>query len=195
MTTHRHCSEPRAGEFPRARVVHDRIHARDDRLVSSAGITAGIDLSLALVAEDHGPAVSLACAKMPVVPGNAREDRLSLGLLLVAPRHPETPLGKVQTDVMEHVSEAFPVERLADIGGVSPRSIARLFVTELGVTPHDFVEGVRPDQAGNLPESTRLAVKTIAFDCGFSGPAQMRNAFQRRLNVTPRQYRAGFRRE
>ncbi len=195
VTTHWLCSEQLASQFPLARVVHDRIHARDDRLVTSAGITAGIDLSLALVAEDHGPAVSLACAKMLVVVAQRQGGQSQFSPLLVAPHDPQTPLGKVQTYVMEHVSEAFPVERLADIGGVSPRSIARLFVTELGITPHEFVEGVRLDQARNLLESTMLAVKTIAFDCGFSGPAQMRNAFQRRINVTPQQYRASFRRE
>ncbi len=195
VTTHWLCSEQLARQFPLARVVHDRIHARDERLVTSAGVTAGIDLSLALVAEDHGSAVSLACAKMLVVVAQRQGGQSQFSPLLVAPRNPQTPLGKVQTYVMEHVGESFSVERLADIGGVSPRSIARLFVTELGVTPHDYVEGVRLDQARNLLESTTLALKTIAFDCGFSGPAQMRNAFQRRINVTPLQYRSSFRRE
>jgi transcriptional regulator GlxA family with amidase domain len=193
VTTHWLCSEQLATRFPAARVEHDRIYSRDDRLVTSAGVTAGIDLSLALVGEDHGPALSLACAKALVVVAQRQGGQSQFSPLLISVRDPETPLGKVQTYVTEHIREAFPVERLADIGGVSPRSIARLFVSELRVTPHEFVEGVRLDQARKLLESTEVALKTIAFDCGFTSPDQMRSAFQRRLNVTPQQYRGSFR--
>jgi transcriptional regulator GlxA family with amidase domain len=93
---------------------------------------------------------------------------------------------------MDHIAEAFPVERLADVAGVSARSIARLFVRELGITPHDFVEGIRIDHARNLLEATDQALKVIAFDCGFASPDQMRSAFQRRLGVTPLRYRESF---
>lgn len=192
VTTHWLCSTQLATQFPAANVEHDRIYARDDRLVTSAGVTAGIDLGLALVAEDHGPALSLACAKALVVVAQRQGGQSQFSPLLTSVSEPETPLGKVQTYVMDHIHESFPVERLADIGGVSPRSIARLFVSELGITPHEFVEGVRLDQARNLLESTEGALKTIAFDCGFASPDQMRSAFQRRLNVTPQQYRRSF---
>jgi len=192
VTTHWLCSEQLATQFPAARVEHDRIYSRDDRLVTSAGVTAGIDLSLALVGEDHGPELSLSCAKALVVVAQRQGGQSQFSPLLTSVRDPETPLGKVQTYVMDHIREAFPVERLADIGGVSPRSIARLFVSELRVTPHEFVEGVRLDQARKLLESTEVALKTVAFDCGFTSPDQMRSAFQRRLNVTPQQYRGSF---
>lgn len=192
VTTHWLCSAQLAAEFPAARVEHNRIHARDDRLVTSAGITAGIDLSLALVGEDHGSSVSLACAKALVVVAQRQGGQSQFSPLLVPISDAATPLGKVQAYVMEHVREAFPVERLAEIAGVSARSIARLFVRELSVTPHEYVEGVRLDHARNLLESTEAALKAIAFDCGFAGPDQMRSAFQRRLNVTPVQYRGSF---
>jgi transcriptional regulator GlxA family with amidase domain len=113
--------------------------------------------------------------------------------LLVPMSDPVTPLGKVQAYVLEHPNEPFSVERLAVIAGTSERSIARLFVSELGVTPHDFIEGVRLDQARNLLESTDLALKSVAFDCGFATPERMRGAFQRRLGVSPLQYRESFR--
>jgi transcriptional regulator GlxA family with amidase domain len=192
VTTHWMCSQQLAMRFPAARVEHNRIHARDDRLVTSAGVTAGIDLTLALVGEDHGPALSLACAKALVVVAQRQGGQSQFSPLLTPVRHAETPLAKVQTYVMDHVGEAFPVERLAEIAGISPRSIARLFVSELGVTPHEFVEGVRLDQARNLLESTEMALKAVAFDCGFTSPDQMRSAFQRRLDVTPQQYRGSF---
>lgn len=193
VTTHWSCSQRLAAQFPAARVEHNRIYARDDRLVTSAGVTAGIDLSLALVGEDHGPALSLACAKALVVVAQRQGGQSQFSPLLTSVRDAETPLGKVQTYVMDHIREAFPVERLAEIGGISPRSIARLFVSELGITPHEFVEGVRLDQARNLLESTEMALKAVAFDCGFTSPDQMRSAFQRRLDVTPQQYRGSFR--
>jgi transcriptional regulator GlxA family with amidase domain len=192
VTTHWLCSAQLAAMFPMARVEHDRIHARDDRLVTSAGVTAGIDLSLALVGEDHGSAVSLACAKSLVVVAQRQGGQSQFSPLLLAPGDTGTPLARVQAHVMEHISEAFPVERLAEIAGVSPRSIARMFVRGLNITPHDFVEGVRIDQARNLLEATDLALKVIAFDCGFASPDQMRSAFQRKLGVTPLRYRESF---
>jgi transcriptional regulator GlxA family with amidase domain len=141
VTTHWLTSQQLAAEFPAARVEHNRIHARDERLVTSAGVTAGIDLSLALVGEDHGPAISLACAKALVVVAQRQGGQSQFSPLLLPVSDPESPLGKVQAYVMEHIREAFPVERLAGIAGVSARSIARIFVRELGVTPHDYVEG------------------------------------------------------
>jgi transcriptional regulator GlxA family with amidase domain len=192
VTTHWLCSAQLAAMFPKARVEHDRIHARDDRLVTSAGVTAGLDLSLALVGEDHGSAISLACAKGLVVVAQRQGGQSQFSPLLLPPSETETPLAKVQAYVMEHIGQPFPVERLAEIAGVSPRSIARLFVRELNITPHDFVEGVRIDHARSLLEATELALKVVAFDCGFASPDQMRNAFQRRLGITALQYRESF---
>jgi transcriptional regulator GlxA family with amidase domain len=146
VTTHWLCSAKLAETFPTANVEHDRIYARDGRLVTSAGVTAGIDLTLALVAEDHGPALSLACAKGLVVVAQRQGGQSQFSPLLLPPNDTATPLGKVQAYVMENISESLPVERLAQIAGVSARSIARLFIRDLGMTPHDFVEGVRIDQ-------------------------------------------------
>lgn len=193
VTTHWLCSSKLADMFPAAHVEHDRIYARDDRLVTSAGVTAGIDLTLALVGEDHGPAVSLACAKGLVVVAQRQGGQSQFSPLLLPPSDTTTPLGKVQAHVMGHIGESFPVERLAEIAGVSARSIARLFVRDLGLTPHDFVEGVRIDHARNLLEATDKPLKIVAFDCGFASPDQMRSAFQRRLGVTPVRYRESFR--
>jgi transcriptional regulator GlxA family with amidase domain len=192
VTTHWLCSAELAARFPKARVEHDRIHARDGRLVTSAGVTAGIDLSLALVGEDHGSAVSLACAKGLVVVAQRQGGQSQFSPLLLAPGEIVTPLAKVQAHVMEHIGEVCPVERLAEIAGVSARSIARMFVRELNITPHDFVEGIRIDHARNLLEATDLALKAVAFDCGFASPDQMRSAFQRKLGITPLRYRESF---
>jgi len=192
VTTHWQSAAQLAARFPAARVEPDRIYVRDDRLVTSAGVTAGIDLTLALVAEDHGPALSLACAKGLVVAAQRQGGQSQFSPLLLPLGASTTPLGRVQAYVTQHRREAFPVERLAEIAGVSSRSIARLFVRELGMTPHEFVEGVRIDHARKLLEATGLAMKTVAFECGFATPGQMRSAFQRRLGVSPVRYRENF---
>jgi transcriptional regulator GlxA family with amidase domain len=193
VTTHWLSSAQLAATFPKAHVEHDRIHVRDGRLVSSAGVTAGIDLALALVGEDHGPAIALAAAKTLVVMAQRQGGQSQFSPLLLPLHESTSPLGKVQAYVADHLSESFSVERLAQIAGVSQRSIARMFVQVMGVTPHDFIESIRIDQARNLLEATEMALKIVAFNCGFANPDQMRNAFQRRIGVTPVQYRERFR--
>ncbi len=192
-TTHWQNAAQLAARFPACRVEHDRIHARDGALVTSAGVTAGIDLALALVGEDHGDALALACAKRLVVVAQRQGGQSQFSPLLLPQSDPETPIGRVRTYVIDHLAEPFPVERLAEIAGTSLRTIARLFVRELGQTPHDFVESVRIDQARNLLEATERALKAVAFDCGFASPEQMRAVFQRRLGLSPLRYRDSFR--
>lgn len=192
VTTHWQNAPRLAADFPKARVEQDRIYLRDGPLVTSAGVTAGIDLALALVGDDHGAAIALSCAKRLVVAAQRQGGQSQFGPFLLQPSAPNSPLAKVQAYVMQHPAEAFPVERLAEIAGTSARSIARLFTGELGVTPHEFVESVRIDHARNLLEASDGALKAIAFDCGFGSAEQMRLVFQRRLGVTPARYRESF---
>jgi transcriptional regulator GlxA family with amidase domain len=193
ITTHWQNSTHLAALFPNACVEHDRIHVRDGALVTSAGVTAGIDLALALVAEDHGQALALACAKQLVVVAQRQGGQSQFSPLLPTAAGAETPVGRVQAYVVAHLHERLPVRRLAEIAGVGERSIARAFVAEIGVTPHDYVEGVRLNQARNLLEATDYPLKAVAFDCGFATSEQMRAAFQRRLGTSPGRYRDNFR--
>jgi transcriptional regulator GlxA family with amidase domain len=193
VTTHWQAAARLASQFPAARVESDRIFSRDGALVTSAGVTAGIDLALELVAEDHGAAIALACAKRLLVVTQRQGGQSQFSPLLQRRSAGDTPLRKVQDYVLAHVGEPFPVERLAGIAGTSARTVARLFVQEMGLTPHDFVENVRLDQARNLLEASDLALKAVAFDCGFAGPEQMRAVFQRRLGLSPLRYREKFR--
>lgn len=194
VTTHWETADQLAAMFPSARVEPDRIFSRDGALMTSAGVTAGIDLALELVGEDHGASVALSCAKRLLVVTQRQGGQSQFSPLLNWHTAADTPLGRVQDYVMSHISEAFPVERLAEIAGTSPRSLARIFVRDLKLTPHDFVESVRLDKARNLLEATNLALKAVAFDCGFAGPEQMRAVFQRRLGLSPNRYRENFKR-
>lgn len=195
VTTHWQNAQRLAGLFPRARVEYDRIYLRDGRLVTSAGVTAGIDLALALVAEDHGAQVALSVAKRLVVVAQRQGGQSQFSPFLTAPSDAASPLAKVQAFVMAHLKDEMPVAKLAEIAGMSARNFARSFVEETGVTPHDFIAGARIDKARNLLEGSDLALKAVAYESGFTNPDRMRLVFLKRLGLSPAQYRANFRRE
>jgi transcriptional regulator GlxA family with amidase domain len=193
VTTHWQHAAQLAAQFPRAHVDFDRIYLRDGNLVTSAGVTAGIDLSLALVAEDHGPHTALAVAKRLVVFAQRQGGQSQFSPYLTAPADETSPVAKVQAHVMERIRERFTVQQLADVAGMSARNFARVFVQETQVTPHEFVERARVDAARKQLESSGAALKTIAYDCGFGTADRMRIVFMKRIGVTPMQYRERFR--
>jgi transcriptional regulator GlxA family with amidase domain len=193
VTTHWQHAAQLAAQFPKARVDFDRIYLRDGQLVTSAGVTAGIDLSLALVAEDHGPHTALAVAKRLVVFAQRQGGQSQFSPYLTAPTDDTSPVAKVQAHVMEQIRESFSVKQLADVAGMSARNFARVFVQETGVTPHEFVERARVDAARKLLESSGAALKAIAYDCGFGTADRMRIVFTKRIGATPMQYRERFR--
>ncbi|WP_168791943.1 GlxA family transcriptional regulator [Paraburkholderia aromaticivorans] len=193
VTTHWQHAAQLAAQFPKARVDFDRIYLRDGQLVTSAGVTAGIDLSLALVAEDHGPHTALAVAKRLVVFAQRQGGQSQFSPYLTAAADDTSPVAKVQAHVMERIRESFSVKQLADVAGMSARNFARVFVQETGVTPHEFVERARVDAARKLLESSGAALKAIAYDCGFGTADRMRIVFTKRIGATPMQYRERFR--
>jgi len=192
VTTHWQDARALAARFPKANVEFDRIYLRDGRLVTSAGVTAGIDLTLALVAEDHGAALALAVAKRLVVAAQRLGGQSQFSPYLTTQRDETSPVAKVQTHVMAHIVDDFTVGKLAEIAGMSVRNFARVFTQEAGMTPAEFVEGARVDAARNLLEGSDQALKAVAFRSGFGSPNRMRIVFTRRLGVTPSQYRASF---
>lgn len=193
VTTHWQNASQLAQQFPRAKVELDRIHIRDGRLVTSAGVTAGIDVALALVAEDHGARVSLAVAKRLVVFAQRRGGQSQFSPYLNAPADETSPVAKVQVYVMEHIGETLTVDKLAQVAGMSGRNFARAFVQLADMTPHEFVERARVDAARNALESSDAPMKTVAYDCGFGTADRMRIVFMRRLGVSPNDYRTSFR--
>jgi transcriptional regulator GlxA family with amidase domain len=192
VTTHWQDARRLAELFPAAKVDLDSIYLRDGRLVTSAGVTAGIDLTLALVAEDHGPVLALAVAKRLVVAAQRQGGQSQFSPYLIAQTDAASPVAKVQAHVMAHIADRFTVERLAGIAGMSVRNFARVFTQETKMTPAEFVEGARVDAARNLLEGSELALKSVAFHSGFGNADRMRIVFTKRLGITPTQYRASF---
>ena len=192
VTTHWQIAARLAATFPEARVEPDLIHVRDGPLITSAGVTAGIDLALALLRERHGAAVAVAVAKRLVVVAQRQGGQSQFSPYLSAPADPESPIARLQSHVMETIGQRHTLQSLADAIGMSARTLARQFVRETGITPHEFVERARIDAARKLLEGTQWPLKSVAFDCGFVTADRMRIAFAGRLGITPAQYRASF---
>jgi transcriptional regulator GlxA family with amidase domain len=192
-TTHWGAAAALARDFPRAKVDSDRIFVRDGRLVTSAGITAGIDMALALVTWHHGPGVALAVAKHLVVVAQRRGGQSQFSPFLAEAPHEESLIGRVQAHVLDHLGAPLSVEALAAVTGMSVRSFARHFAGEANMTPREYVERARIDAARNLLEAGALPLKAVAYDCGFGDADRMRAVFSRRLGVTPADYREQFR--
>jgi transcriptional regulator GlxA family with amidase domain len=193
VTTHWADAGRLADAFPEALVQPDRIFIRDGRLFTSAGVTAGIDLCLALVAEDWGHELAVRVAKRLVVYIQREGGQSQYSPFLGVRKEQDPIVGKVLRYVTEHITETLSMEQLANAVSISRRTFSRLFAKYAKVTPSAFVEQVRVDAARRLLEETDAPLKTVAFKCGFHNATHMRTTFSRRLNVTPKQYRQRFR--
>ncbi len=192
VTTHWQNVDALAERFPDAVVDRDRIYFKDGGLLTSAGVTAGIDLALVIVREDHGTEIALTVAKRLVVVAQRQGGQSQFSPYVVAPADPKSPLAVISEFVMANLRSRLTVDELADHIHMSRRSFARLFAEQARTTPAEFVENARLDAGRNLLEGSRLALKEIAFECGFGTPHRMWQVFLRRLSVTPGQYRASF---
>ncbi|MGW1895645.1 GlxA family transcriptional regulator [Streptomyces sp. NPDC002004] len=191
-TTHWAYCDRLARDHPAVDVDPDPIFVRDGRVATSAGVTAGIDLALALVEEDHGRDAALTVARHLVVflrrPGNQAQ----FSAQLAAQTARREPLREVQQWITEHPDGDLSVEALADRARLSPRHFARAFQAETGTTPGRFVERVRIEHARRLLEETSDGVEEISRACGYGTPEAMRRAFVKSLGAAPAEYRRRF---
>jgi transcriptional regulator GlxA family with amidase domain len=187
-TTHWARAEDFARRFPKVRLEADRIWVRDGEIWTSAGITAGIDLALALIAEDLGEGVAKRVAQQLVVyhrrPGGQSQFSALLDLDPGAGR-----FAGLLAWARERLSEPLGIERLAGQAGMSPRHFARAFLAEVGVTPAKAVERLRLDAARGAVESSSRAIDCIARQAGFGDPERMRRAFVRAFGQPPQALR------
>jgi transcriptional regulator GlxA family with amidase domain len=195
VTTHWRACERLQQRFPALNVQTDPIFVRDGRVYTSAGVTAGIDLALALVEEDHGRRVALGVARELVMflrrPGGQSQFSVQLEMQSAD----REPIRDLQSWIGDHLSEDLSVARLARRAAMSARNFARVFVRETGVTPATFVEKARIEAARRRLEESVDTVDSIADKCGFGTRESMRRAFIRTLHVPPSAYRNRFRPE
>jgi transcriptional regulator GlxA family with amidase domain len=191
-TTHWASAGELAAGYPTVDVDPEPIFLRDGPIWTSAGVTAGMDLALALVEEDLDCDAALTIARHLVLflrrPGNQSQFSATLS----AQEPAREPLREVQRYVVEHPAGDLSVEALADRACMSPRHFARAFAAESGVTPARYVEQVRLEAARRQLEDTAKPVAAVALACGFGTAETMRRTFLRALDVGPAEYRRRF---
>lgn len=191
-TTHWRFLEELRARFPKVRAVNGDIFIRDGRYWTSAGITAGIDLTLALVEEDHGHAVASAVAKnlLLFLRRSGNQAQFSQPLQRQAREPPR--LRNLSAFVLEHLDEPLPVERLAAGLGLSPRTFSRWCRNELQESPAAIVRRFRLDEAQRLLSETDLPLKDLAGRVGLGDASTLWRLFAKHLGITPADYRARF---
>ncbi len=193
VTTHWNWCEVLIRRAPRASVDPNPIFVRDENVYTSAGVTAGMDLALALVEEDHGSGLALQVARNLVLylrrPGGQSQFSAALALQLTDRK----PLRELETWVLDNLNKPLTVPALAVRVAMSPRNFARVFTKEMKTTPAKFVERLRVEAARRRLEESQNSMETIASECGFGNVNSMRNVFQRALKIPPGQYRRHFR--
>ncbi len=192
-TTHWDACAALRRNHPEVTVEPDPIFVRDRDVYTSAGVTAGIDLALALVEEDAGRDAALEVARQLVVfvqrPGG--QTQFSAQLAHPAARRPT--LRELQAWLPDHLDEDLSVETLAERAFMSPRNFARAFRREVGVTPAAYVASLRVERARLELEAGDAPVEVVARRCGFGTVETMRRSFRRRLHTSPAEYRDRFR--
>ncbi len=192
VTTHWAVAEQLALKYPTVIVDQDAIHISDGQLRTAAGVTAGLDLALALVEEDLGHEIAMRVASQLVMffkrPG---------GQMQFSRKGEAVPAGRAALQELQRWVAANPaldhsVASLARRMELSPRHFARLFRSEVGITPATWVEETRVSAARQLLEQGREAPKQVAAHCGFADADTLRRAFARHVGVTPAEYRKRF---
>jgi transcriptional regulator GlxA family with amidase domain len=191
-TTHWSRSVDFARRYPGVRLEPDRIFIRDGRIWSSAGITAGIDLSLALIAEDLGETVARRTAQQLVVYRQRPGGQSQFSALLDMERR-NGRFGPLLAWTQERLAEPLTVERLAERAAMSPRNFARRFTEEIGLTPAHAVERLRVEAARTRVEAGPEPIEAIALTVGFGDPERMRRAFLRAFGQPPQSLRRAAR--
>ncbi|MFJ9814952.1 GlxA family transcriptional regulator [Streptomyces sp. NPDC101151] len=192
-TTHWAYCDKLARDHPAVAVDPEPIYVREGHVSTSAGVTSGIDLALALVEEDLDRDVALAVARHLVVflrrPGNQAQ----FSAQLAAQTAQRAPLREVQRWITEHPADDLTVESLAARARLSPRHFARAFREETGMTPGRYVDRVRLEHARRLLEDTSDGIEEISRAGGYGTPEAMRRAFVKALGTAPAEYRRRFR--
>ena len=193
VVTHWRWCDTLRQRHPEVIVVPDRMYVQDGSLWSSAGVTAGIDLALAMVEADLGRDIALSVARGLVVllkrPGGQAQYSLNPDMLA---QDAGDRFRALHAWLLEHLNEDLRVERLAEIATMSPRTFARTYALIMKTTPARAVEAFRVDAARHLLETNHLPLKAIADRCGLRTVDRLRRAFLRHFGVFPNDYRNHF---
>ena len=182
-----------AAQYPAVNVEVDPIYIKDGNVWTSAGITAGIDMALAIIEEDLGTPAAIEMARSLVTPmvRSGGQSQFSPELDRQA-RDTEGRFGPLHDWVSNNLRQNISVDDMAEHCGMSPRNFSRRYTATMGTSPAKAVEAIRVDAARDLLGATGKSIKAIAVKCGFQDDERMRRAFLRQVKTTPSQYRAQF---
>ena len=181
-----------ARRYPKITVERDPIFVYDRGVYTSAGVTAGMDLALALVEEDHGRELALRVARQLVMFLKRPGGQSQFSAQLAVQAADRDPLRELQAWIADHLDTDLSVPTLAAEVAMSERNFARVFTREVGLTPARFVERARVEGARRRLEESTDGVDAVAAQCGFGSAEVMRRAFLRLLGVPPSAYRGRF---
>ncbi len=192
VTTHWRFARDVQERWKAIRVDADAIFVKDGKFYTSAGITAGIDLSLALVEEDHGSETALAVARELVVYLKRSGGQLQYSQPLLLQTRAKGKFGDIASWIRGNLDEDLTVEALAEHANLSPRQFNRKFKAFFGVTPAEFVQEMRLDEARWLLVNSDSPMDDLATDVGYRSDDSFRRAFERQFGVAPGEYRKRF---
>jgi transcriptional regulator GlxA family with amidase domain len=177
---------------PQVTVEPNAIYVRDGNVWSSAGVTAGIDLALALIADDQGRQAAATVARQLVVYLRRSGGQAQFSALLAAQAADSEPILDLLSWLPDHLTDDLSITALADHVHLSERQFSRVFKAQVGSTPGDHVEAARLEAACRLLETTGSSIELVARTCGFGTPETMNRSFRRRLDITPGEHRRHF---
>ncbi len=192
VTTHWECAEKLKAEYPKLNVDADKIFIQNGRLITAAGVTAGMDLALALVEEDYGHDLALIVARYMVMFLKRPGGQSQFSAHLVGQMTSCSPMQTAVAHILANLRMDHSVEVLAKRVRMSTRNFARVFQRELNMTPKEFVELARSDAARRMLQDTAYPLQHIATVCGFGTVGSMRRVFVRNLGLRPLDYRQAF---
>lgn len=192
VTTHWECAARLRQEFPSLNIDSDQIHIKDGALYTTAGVTAGMDLALALVEEDYGRDLALIVARYMVMFLKRPGGQSQFSAHLAAQMSSKTRIQQVQEYILSNLLGPLTLDDLADRAGMSTRNFSRVFRQETDMTPAQFVDAARLDAARRLLQDTSGTLQKIADASGFTSISAMRRIFTRDLGISPGDYRRRF---
>ncbi|MHC8493384.1 GlxA family transcriptional regulator [Thalassospira sp. SM2505] len=201
-TTHWSRCDQMMRDYPSIHMMGDRLHSYDPtgldgdpHVFTSAGVTAGIDLALAIVEADHGRSLALSVARRLVMFLKRPGGQAQFSAYLTPEGGVTTRLAGLLEWLPANLAADLSLEVLADRAGMTPRTFSRVFSRDLGMSPARYVERIRVEAARALLQDETISISRVADLCGFRHPETLRRAFQRHLSVSPQEYAERFARK
>lgn len=192
VTTHWAYADQLQQENPRLTVNADALYIRQGQIITSAGVTAGMDLALSLVEEDLGRQIATTLARHMVIFYRRPGGQSQFSAFQLAQATQDETFTNLCLTIMKNPGQDYRIGRMAEDAHMTERTFIRHFTREVGLPPGKFVEKARLENARRALEETRLNLDQIAHQCGYSSPEILRRNFHRNMNISPTEYRQRF---